>query len=262
MPLPELTVLFELDRLFHDYFAFKRPRYGISVTDAAPDLSVINVEFRFLKGHSYCCAEPGCHVPCRCDRLVRLAAERSIRLPDDVMVRWHCIVEEGARLQCLSGLELPAESEAYEFDDVSGCPSKMIAPVVVEQKPPSDFTGLWSVIRGYGARIEIEYVNGVPNGCYRYWHEQGVCIREGFTKNGQWDGKFITRKTDGTVLDVSEFNEGTGIYRIFNSNGQLTDEIPLQHGKPHGAAKRWCFGKLVEIRHYLDGQCVAANCEA
>jgi hypothetical protein len=66
---------------------------------------------------------------------------------------------------------------------------------------------------------------------------------------------------DGTVLDESEFIEGTGTYRIFNSGGRLTDEIPLRHGKPHGAAKSWRGGKPAVICHYVDGQRVAASCD-
>jgi len=107
-----------LDNVFRDLFSFNRgPGYRISVTDAAPDLSVINVEFRFLAGHSYCCAEPGCHLPRNCERLVRLAAERSIRLPDDLIVCWHCVVEEGASLECRRS---PTVTNAYEFDAVVG----------------------------------------------------------------------------------------------------------------------------------------------
>jgi hypothetical protein len=261
MPLPELTMLFELDGLFQEFLSSpRRPRYGISVTDAAPDLSVISAELRFLKDRSYCCAEATCHIPRRCDRLVLLASKRSIQMPDDVEVHWRCIVKEGARLQCLEGLGIPTESKAYEFTHVSGGPSSKKESATPPQNPPPDFTGLWINDHGGGARVETEYVAGVPNGRYRSWNEEGVCLREGFKKNGQWDGELITRNSDGTVLDVSTFNEGTGIYKIFNSNGRLTDEIPMQHGKPHGTAKRWVCGELVEMRHYVEGQCVAVNC--
>jgi antitoxin component YwqK of YwqJK toxin-antitoxin module len=103
-------------------------------------------------------------------------------------------------------------------------------------------------------------VDGVRNGCYRSWNADGVCLREGSYRNGLRDGALITRKSDGTVLDASEFNEGTGTYRIFNASGQLTDEFPLRDGKLHGAATTWRGGKVAAIRHYVDGQCVAANC--
>ncbi len=131
-----------------------------------------------------------------------------------------------------------------------------------DKQPPPNYTGLWTINRPGGSRIEIGYVNGIPNGVYRYWHEFGTCLRDGFKKNGQWHGTLVTRSADGTVLDVSEFDEGTGVYRIFNSNHQLTDEVPLLRGKPHGVVRCWCLGKLVVTMYYDNGQCSAAIWEA
>jgi antitoxin component YwqK of YwqJK toxin-antitoxin module len=127
-----------------------------------------------------------------------------------------------------------------------------------DQLPPEHFTGLWVRHRPDGVRIEAEYTDGTPNGIYRYWNQFGVCLREGTKKAGLLHGKFITRSGDGTVLDISEFNEGTGVYRIFNSNGQMTDEIPWVKGKAHGVVRTWCFGKLVLVRYFTNGQCDAA----
>jgi hypothetical protein len=254
--------LSELGDLFQELLGPKRRlRFGVRVTGAAADLSVIDAEFRFLAGRSYCCTQPGCHLPWNCERLVRLAAERSIRLPDDVTVRWHCLVEEGARNLCLREFGRPIESKAHEFDFVSGGPSATIkAADRAAQKPPPDFTGLWTIERFDGGRTEIEYVDGVPNGSYRSWLENGVCLREGCKRNGKWHGTLITRKSDGTVLDVSEFEDGTGTYRIFNTKGRLTDEVPLRNGKPHGVARRWRSEKLVVTEHFVDGKRVAAEC--
>lgn len=107
----------EIDDLFREFFSTNRgPGYGVSVTSAAPDRSTIEVEFRFLASRSYCCAEPGCHLPRDCERLIRLAAERSIHLPEGVAVRWHCIVEEGASLRCRRA---PVVAKAYEYDMVT-----------------------------------------------------------------------------------------------------------------------------------------------
>jgi len=110
-----------------------------------------------------------------------------------------------------------------------------------------------------GDRLEVEYVDGIREGVHRYVKANGVCIREGQKKVGKWHGRHIIRATDGTVLSDSEFTEGTGIYRIFNSAKQLTDEIPLRDGKPHGTAKRWVFGNLVELRNYNEGLCIAVT---
>ena len=128
-----------------------------------------------------------------------------------------------------------------------------------DQLPPEHFTGLWVRVRDDGSCIEAEYIDGVANGIYRYWHPCGVCLREGSKKAGLWHGKLITRSTDGTVLDVSEFHEGTGTYRIFNTNKQMTDEIPMVRGKTHGIVRTWQLGELTWVRHYVDGQCISAT---
>lgn len=111
----------ELESLFRDLLSSNRGlRYGVSVLGATPDLSVIDVELCFLAGRTYCCAEPGCHLPSDSgqERLRRLAAEGAVALPELVTVHWHCHVERGARLACLTKLGLPAESEAYDFEVV------------------------------------------------------------------------------------------------------------------------------------------------
>lgn len=111
----------ELDNLFRDLLSRNRgPGYGVSVIDATADHSTIIVELRFLAGQDYCCAEGSCHVPRSNERLVRLAAERSIHLPDSVVVRWRCRVEKGARLQCMKSFGLPTESDGYEFEATYG----------------------------------------------------------------------------------------------------------------------------------------------
>lgn len=261
MPLLELEHLFLLDVIFNEFLRSpRRPRYGINVTDATSDLSEIYVELRFLAGRSYCCAEPDCHIPSTCKRLVALAETHGLRLPDDVRVHWHCVVEEGARLQVLNSMGGFPETKGYTFDVVAGGRTLAAnASRIAAPQRPADFSGVWTVDQGFG-RTEAEYIDGVANGRFRSWNESGVCLREGFKKDGRWDGELITRGSDGTVLDVSEFREGTGVYRIFNARGQLTDEIPMRDGKAHGAAKRWVHGRLVEIRHYEDGACVAVNC--
>ena len=94
----------------------------MSVLGATPDLSVIDVDLRFVAGRTYCCAEPGCHVPFDSGqlRLRRLAAERGISFPESVTIRWHCHVKRGAKLECMKQLGLPVESKAYDFEVAYG----------------------------------------------------------------------------------------------------------------------------------------------
>jgi antitoxin component YwqK of YwqJK toxin-antitoxin module len=122
-------------------------------------------------------------------------------------------------------------------------------------QPPDDFTGKWIYRYPSGARREIIYVNGSPNGPFRYVHEHGQVLREGYCKDGLYDGSLITRNVKGEVLDVSEFVSGTGTYRIFYSSGQLAQEIELQCGKRHGHTRKWDgSGQLVRIEHWCRGE--------
>jgi hypothetical protein len=103
------------------------PGYGIKVIDAAADLSRIDVEIVFVAGRTYCCAEPGCHLPRDSKRLVELAAIRSIPIPELAAITWHFRIEAGARLECLNTLGLPLESPAYEFDAVRVPPKDKVS---------------------------------------------------------------------------------------------------------------------------------------
>jgi hypothetical protein len=95
------------ERLAHN----NSPGYGITVVDISPDARNIDIDLRFLSGRTYCCAEPGCHLPNDLARLPALA---------DFTIRWHCIVERGARLKCNEVLRLPLEDDGYQYDYVIG----------------------------------------------------------------------------------------------------------------------------------------------
>ncbi len=106
-----------LDRLFGTLLATNRgPGYGISILGADADLSAIDVELRFLSGRTYCCAEPGCHLPWDHRRLRQIAADQGIPLPESLLVRWKVRVERGAMLQSLAlvGPEISSEESVYE----------------------------------------------------------------------------------------------------------------------------------------------------
>jgi antitoxin component YwqK of YwqJK toxin-antitoxin module len=107
--------------------------------------------------------------------------------------------------------------------------------------------------------VVADYVAGVQDGAYRSLHQSGICLREGFKKNGQWHGPLITRGTSGRILDISQFNEGTGVYRIFSADETLVDEIPIIWGKPHGVALTWRRDGIIVTRWFEHGQCVAAS---
>lgn len=113
----------ELDGLFRDLMATNRgPGYGITVVDAASDLSVIRVDLRFRAGFTYCCAEPLCHLST--DRTMLrfrdLARKRRMQLPEAIAIHWHFYVEAGAILTDLAAFGLSPESKGYDFEVTFG----------------------------------------------------------------------------------------------------------------------------------------------
>jgi hypothetical protein len=106
-----------LDEIFEQFFAGNRsPGYGVSVTAVSPDGATIDLRVTFLSGREYCCAEPGCHFGWA--RLRRIANSRGIEFPSPLTVRWHGVVEKGARLSANVRAGGPAESAGYEYDEV------------------------------------------------------------------------------------------------------------------------------------------------
>jgi antitoxin component YwqK of YwqJK toxin-antitoxin module len=252
----------ELEDFLLGYFSGQgRANYGISLINFAADLSSLDVELRFLSGETYCCAEPGCHFGTDLSRFIARAAESGIVFPDGLEMRGHFVVEQGVRLANESSPHVRTISKAYEYDHVIG--GKAAANKMRESvawKPPAGFTGLWIVESFGGEHSETEYVDGIANGISRRINENGVCTRECTMKDGQRHGTLITRDANGTVLDTSEFIDGTGIYRIFNAAGRLRDEIPLIRGKSHGLAKRWRGGWIGRLQ-YVDDKLVAIEWE-
>ena len=121
------------------------------------------------------------------------------------------------------------------------------------EQPPDDFTGVWVSDNG-STRREIEFIDGKSNGSVRVWTSDGQLLREGTSCDGLWHGPLTTRNAQGEILDVSHFEHGTGIYRIFNTRGQLGWEINLRAGKRHGLTQRWIAGELVSVERYEHGQ--------
>jgi hypothetical protein len=110
----------DIDKLVNEALSRNRgPGYRVAVTDAAADLSHINVAVTFIAGRTYCCAEPFCHVPHDLSKFFRFAAERGVIFPAHAEVRWHFVVEDGAMFSVYKDLGLPLASKHREYDAVS-----------------------------------------------------------------------------------------------------------------------------------------------
>ena len=75
-------------------------------------------------------------------------------------------------------------------------------------------------------------------------------------KHGLQDGFVIVRNSNGDILDEAKFVEGTGIHRIFSTDGRLGWEIPHRNGKPQGTKRHYIKGAIVEEKLYRDGTLV------
>ncbi len=122
--------------------------------------------------------------------------------------------------------------------------------------PPPGFTGLWTRESPDGVRVEWTYINGERQGSFRQFNRHGVVVRECEMNGGQYHGTMIVRDSKGAELDRSEFVDGTGVYRIFTTNGRLGWEIPLRQGKKHGVVRRRLRGRWVE-EEWRDGESVS-----
>jgi len=105
-----------LDNVFIELMASNRgPSYAIKVVNAADDLYIIDVELRFVTGRVYCCDEPSCHLSSNNRRLLEVARQHAIPLPEEVIVRWHCYIEQGSRFESNKAFNLPEENTAYDY---------------------------------------------------------------------------------------------------------------------------------------------------
>ena len=126
-----------------------------------------------------------------------------------------------------------------------------------DSEPPAGFSGTWVRNQPGAPRSEIEYVDGVPNGRVRRWSRDCRLLFEGHVKDGLWHGALTHWGANGDVLDVSRFDHGTGIYRIYSSSGKLAQEISLRAGKRDGITRRWNgLRELVSVERYWDGNLI------
>lgn len=100
---------------------------GAGTNLAKPTVTVLRIdgyhvelEIRFSAGATYCCAEPGCHLPTHAStwwRHLRRELKDANIDPPELTVQIHGVVEEGALLNVLRAMGMSASSTAYEYDD-------------------------------------------------------------------------------------------------------------------------------------------------
>ncbi len=99
------------EKLIRDLLSANRsPGYGIEILGESANPRTIEVRLRFLAGKTYCCAEPGCHLP--------FVSPKGGPL-EHTTILWRCQVEKSARLESLAALGLPLETNGYEYEFIT-----------------------------------------------------------------------------------------------------------------------------------------------
>lgn len=114
------------------------------------------------------------------------------------------------------------------------------------QQPPDDFTGIWKFESPDGSYREISYLSGVQTGPARIVLRNGITQRKYELLDGKFHGTMSVYSSSRQLLDQSEFENGTGTYHIFTTDGHLGWEIPLVKGKKHGIVRRLNNGRWEE----------------
>lgn len=93
----------------------QRPDYGIT---ASLEGDCLTMTLTFRSSRRYCCMEWGCHLPLgdsdRWAQLRRILSAREINAPDQLRLRLHVNIEEGAEFFDLSRPD-PARRGSYAF---------------------------------------------------------------------------------------------------------------------------------------------------
>ena len=76
-------------------------------------------------------------------------------------------------------------------------------------------------------RMEGTYKNGLRDGKWNYWYQNGTLWSEGFFKNGKSDGKRTTYYENGKIRYEGTYKEETriGIWRFYDEQGKLIEEV-------------------------------------
>ena len=80
---------------------------------------------------------------------------------------------------------------------------------------------------------QIQYVDGIENGPFRYYHENGKLWREGNYKDGEEEGIRKEYYENGQLWTEENFKDGKeeGFFRDYHENGKVVWEGNFKNGK-------------------------------
>ncbi len=228
--------------------------YGISAT-GDESTGAIELTLVFKSGVRYCCSEWGCHIGVpragRWDELRRCLSASGLEFPPKITLHLRVVVEQGAVIVCVPSVV--SDRQEYEETLREGVQTGCRMP----ERPPG-YTGTWILYWENGQKYdERSYLNGELHGKSTQWNDRGQKLMECTYKDGRRHGTLTRWNCEGKVLDVSQWVNGTGTYRIHYSSGVLCSEQQLRHGTPHGVKRQWNGkGELTCTEYYEDGELI------
>lgn len=96
--------------------------------------------------------------------------------------------------------------------------------------------GEWKIYSNGKLSEIVTYVNGIANGPYKHFFENGVVSLQGNLKNGLYDGAWETYQSDGTLSTRTNFKDGKrdGVSESYHSDGTVSQRIHYKDGKKDG----------------------------
>ena len=111
---------------------------------------------------------------------------------------------------------------------------------------------------------ESPYLDGVPHGITRFWHENGALAREIPMEKGFVNGTGKQWNQNGKLLGSYDMRFGTGVERTWHENGTLWSTCSFVKGERCGPSRMysedgdlfaesyWLYGERVTWKVYLE----------
>ncbi|MCF8304685.1 MAG: toxin-antitoxin system YwqK family antitoxin [Bacteroidales bacterium] len=99
---------------------------------------------------------------------------------------------------------------------------------------------------------EENYVNDTLHGTYKVWHPNGQIKVTGKYHMGLYDGKWIYRNEQGTIVGLGDFDQGTGTLTHYYENGRKERVVHYIDNQKHGQEVFWAEDGDMEARVIYD----------
>lgn len=108
---------------------------------------------------------------------------------------------------------------------------------------------------GGNQRCQVEYHQGIPNGPFKVFYDNGIVMMEGVYENGKLMEINTALDYKGQALESTSLKDGTGSITFFSIGQSLQSKLQFKNGLLHGLQKTYrTDGKLDMEVGYKDGE--------